>query len=250
MKIVSWNVNGLRAVYQKGFLASLKKISPDIIGLQEIKISADQIPPALKQIPGYQLIFNSGKRAGYSGTAIYTRIKPKAINKFLGMDRFDDEGRLVELEFADFNIMNLYLPNGGRQKQDMVYKLKAYDKLFDYIKNRKKLILIGDFNIAHKAIDLARPKENKNNTGFTPEERAKIDQLLDLGFVDTFRLFNKEGSNYSFWAYFARARERNVGWRIDYCFVSQDLKEKVKEAFILPQILGSDHCPVGVEIFC
>ena len=144
--------------------------------------------------------------------------------------------------------MNLYLPNGGRQKQDMAYKLKTYDKLFSYIKNKKKLILIGDFNIAHKTIDLARPKENKNNTGFTPEEREKIDQLLDLGFVDTFRMFNKKGDNYSFWAYFAKAREKNIGWRIDYCFVSRDLKEKVKGAFILPQIFGSDHCPVGVEL--
>lgn len=249
MKIVSWNVNGLRAVYQKEFLASLKKISPDIIGLQEIKVRADQIPLALEQVPGYRLIFNSGKRAGYSGTAIYTRIKPKAINKTLGMDRFDDEGRLIELEFADFNIMNFYMPNGGRQKQDMAYKLEAYDRLFDHLKDKKRLILIGDFNIAHQAIDLARPQENKNNTGFTPEERAKIDQLLDLGFIDTFRIFNKEGGNYSFWAYFARARERNVGWRIDYCFVSQDLKKEVKKAFILPEVFGSDHCPVGATIF-
>jgi len=249
VKIVSWNVNGLRAVYKKGFLASLGKINPDIIGLQEIKIKADQIPPALEQIPGYQLVFNSGERAGYSGTAVYTRIKPKAINRILGMDRFDDEGRLIELKFADFTLINFYLPNGGRQKQDMVYKLRSYDKIFKYLKAKKRLILIGDFNVAHKEIDLARPAENKNNTGFTPEERVKIDQLLNLGFEDTFRIFNKEGENYSFWAYFARARERNVGWRIDYCFVSQDLKEEVKSAFILPKILGSDHCPVGAAIF-
>ncbi len=248
MKIVSWNINGLRAVYRKNFLASLKKIDPDIIGLQEIKAKREQLPTDLLEVAGYQLILNPAQRPGYSGMAIYSKKRPNSISKFLGFNRFDNEGRLIELEFADFNIMNLYLPNGGRQKQDMVYKLKTYDKLFDYIKNKKRLILIGDFNIAHKAIDLARPQENKNNTGFTPEERKKIDQLLDLGFVDTFRMFNKEGNNYSFWAYFARARERNIGWRIDYCFVSQDLKKEVKKAFILPKILGSDHCPVGISL--
>jgi len=249
MKIVSWNINGLRAVYQKDFLGSLKKINPDIVGLQEIKAKEDQVPTDLFRVAGYQLILNPARRAGYSGTAIYTKHSPKQINNLLGFDRFDSEGRLIELEFDDFSLMNLYLPNGGRQKQDMVYKLKIYDKLFSYIKNKKRLILIGDFNIAHQEIDLARPKDNKNNTGFTPGEREKIDQLLTLGFIDTFRMFNKKGDNYSFWAYFARARERNIGWRIDYCFVSQDLKEKVKEAFILPQIFGSDHCPVGLRFF-
>jgi exodeoxyribonuclease III len=248
MKIVSWNVNGLRAIYRKGFLASFKKINPDIIGLQEVKTRADQIPPGIGKIPGYQLVFNSGKRAGYSGTAVYTRMKPKTINKSLGMDRFDNEGRLIELEFADFTLINFYLPNGGRQKQDMIYKLESYDRIFKYLKVKKRLILIGDFNIAHREVDLARPKENKNNTGFTPEERKKIGQLLDLGFVDTFRLFNKEGGNYSFWAYFARARERNIGWRIDYCFASRDLAGSVKKAFILRDFLGSDHCPIGVEL--
>ncbi len=248
MKIVSWNVNGLRAIYRKNFLDNLKKINPDIIGLQEIKAKKNQLSSRLLEVPGYQLILNSAKRPGYSGTAVYTKIKPRSINKNLGFSRFDGEGRLTELGFGDFNIMNLYLPNGGRQKQDMAYKLKTYDKLFSYIKNKKKLILIGDFNIAHKTIDLARPKENKNNTGFTPEEREKIDQLLDLGFVDTFRMFNKKGDNYSFWAYFAKAREKNIGWRIDYCFVSRDLEEEIKGAFILPQIFGSDHCPVGVEL--
>jgi exodeoxyribonuclease III len=248
MKIVSWNVNSLRAIYKKDFLDNLKKISPDVIGLQEIKAKKNQLSSGLLEVPGYQLILNSAKRPGYSGTAVYTKIRPRSINKNLGFRRFDDEGRLIELGFGDFNIMNLYLPNGGRQKQDMAYKLKTYDKLFSYIKNKKRLILIGDFNIAHKAIDLARPKENKDNTGFTPEERKKIDQLLDLGFIDTFRLFNKKGGNYSFWAYFAKARERNVGWRIDYCFVSRDLEKKIKKVFILPQIFGSDHCPVGVEL--
>ncbi|MDD3531731.1 MAG: exodeoxyribonuclease III [Candidatus Shapirobacteria bacterium] len=248
MKIISWNINGFRAIYQKDFLTNLKTINPDIIGLQEIKAKENQLPANLLRMAGYQLILNPAKRAGYSGTAVYSKKEPKSTNKSLGLDRFDNEGRLIELEFENFNIMNLYLPNGGRQKQDMGYKLKVYDRLFSYIKDKKSLVLIGDFNIAHQPIDLARPVENKNNTGFTPKEREKIDQLLDLGFVDTFRLFNKEGGNYSFWAYFARARERNIGWRIDYCFVSQDLKEKVKEAFILPKVLGSDHCPVGIAL--
>jgi len=248
MKIVAWNVNGLRAVYKKGFLSSLKQINPDIIGLQEVKVKKNQIPQRLVQIPGYQLVFNSAKRAGYSGTAVYTKIEPNSINKTLGLKRFDDEGRLIELVFKDFILMNLYLPNGGRQKQDMDYKLKAYDRIFEYIKERKKLILIGDFNIAHKEIDLARPKANKNSTGFTPEERKRIDRLLALGLEDTFRIFNKERGNYSFWAYFAKSRERNIGWRIDYCFVSRDLVKSVKKAFILTGVLGSDHCPVGVKL--
>jgi len=248
MKIISWNINGFRAIYQKDFLTNLKTINPDIIGLQEIKAKENQLPANLLRMAGYQLILNPAKRAGYSGTAVYSKKEPKSTNKSLGLDRFDNEGRLIELEFENFNIMNLYLPNGGRQKQDMGYKLKVYDRLFSYIKDKKSLVLIGDFNIAHQPIDLARPVENKNNTGFTPKEREKIDQLLDLGFVDTFRLFNKEGGNYSFWAYFARARERNIGWRIDYCFVSQDLNENGKEAFILPKVLGSDHCPVGIAL--
>lgn len=248
MKIVSWNVNGLRAIYQKDFLSSLKQINPEIIGLQEVKANSNQIPQDLVKIPGYQLIFNSAKRAGYSGTAIYTKIKPDLINKTLGLKRFDDEGRLIELAFKDFTLMNLYLPNGGRQKQDLAYKLEAYDRLFAYLKEKKKIILMGDFNIAHKEIDLARPQDNANNTGFTPEEREKIDQLLKLGFKDTFRLFEKTGGHYSFWVYYARARERNVGWRIDYCFASQDLIESVKSAFILPWVMGSDHCPIGLKL--
>lgn len=247
MKIVSWNINGLRAVYQKGFLTSLAKINPDIIGLQEIKSKAEQLPQELLSIPGYQLILNSAIRSGYSGTAIYTKNQPQRINKKIGYQRFDNEGRMIEVEMTDFTLINLYLPNGGRQKQDMDYKLKTYEKLSSYVKNREKLVLIGDFNIAHREIDLARPKENENNTGFTPRERAKIDQLLASGLEDSFRMFNpEEGGNYSFWAYFARSRERNIGWRIDYCFISRDLREKIKEAFILPQVFGSDHCPVGL----
>ncbi|MDD3679384.1 MAG: exodeoxyribonuclease III [Candidatus Shapirobacteria bacterium] len=249
MKIVSWNVNGLRAIYQKDFLVNLEKINPDIIGLQEIKAQENQLPQKLNQIPGYQLILNSAKRPGYSGTAVYTKITPRVINKTLGFKRFDDEGRLTELQFDDFILMNLYLPNGGRQKQDMQYKMTVYDKLFSYLKNKKKLILIGDFNIAHKEIDLARPKDNENNTGFTPEERKRIDYLLALGFEDTFRMFNKNRGNYSFWVYFAQARARNIGWRIDYCFVGRDLAGSVKKAFILKRITGSDHCPVGIELF-
>ena len=248
MKIVSWNINGLRAVYRKGFLANLEKINPDIIGLQEIKSKKNQLPKKLLAIPGYQLVLNSANRPGYSGTAVYTKEKPGLVNKVLGVKRFDQEGRLIELDFGDFTLMNLYLPNGGRQKQDMEYKLAVYDRFLGYLKGKERLVLIGDFNIAHQEIDLARPKDNKKNTGFTTEERKKIDQLLVLGLKDTFRLFNKEGGHYSFWVYYARARERNIGWRIDYCFVSQGLTAFVKKAFILDQVTGSDHCPVGIEL--
>jgi len=253
MKIISWNVNGIRAVYKKGFLKWLQDEKPDIICLQEIKAKQHQAPLDLQKLEGYFVYFNPAKRPGYSGTAIFTKQKPLVVEDKIGFKKFDEEGRVLKLKFPDFTLFNFYIPNGGRDKKNMEYKLKLYDYLFRYLKRVKslsneKFILTGDFNIAHKEIDLARPKENKKNTGFTPEEREKIDKLIDIGFVDSFRQFNKQPENYTWWSHFANARQRNIGWRIDYCFVSENLKSKLKKAFILPKVTGSDHCPIGIEI--
>ena len=249
MKIISWNVNGLRAAYKKGFLDWFKKSKADIVCIQELRAEKEQLPEDLINIKGYYSYFNSAVKKGYSGTAIYTKEKPLRVEKEIGFKRFDEEGRMIKLEFKDFTLINFYMPNGGRQKQTMDFKLKFYDYLFKYLKkNNKKLILTGDFNIAHKEIDLARPKANKNNTGFTLVEREKIDKLIGLGFIDSFRFFNKNKKAYTFWSNFARARERDVGWRIDYFFLSKDLLSKCKKPFILKDVIGSDHCPIGIEV--
>ena len=249
MKIISWNVNGLRAAYKKDFLDKFKELNADIVCLQEVRAEKEQLPEEVINIEGYSSCFNSAIKKGYSGTAIYFKEKPLKIEKDIGFKRFDEEGRMIKLEYKDFTLINFYIPNGGKQKQDMAYKLEFYDYLFKYLKkDNKKLILTGDFNIAHKEIDLARPKANKNNTGFTSEEREKIDQLINLNFIDSFRHFNKNKEAYTFWSNFARARERDIGWRIDYFFISKTLFSKCKRSFILKDVMGSDHCPIGIEI--
>lgn len=249
MKIISWNVNGIRANYKKGFLDFIKKEKPDILCLQEIKAEAYQFPEEVLNLSGYEYFINSAKRKGYSGTMILSKIKPKDYSFSLGAKKFDEEGRFIRLDFAKFSIINFYIPQGGRKKENLLYKLESYKKIFLYLKkiDKRNLILVGDFNIAHEEIDLARSKENKNNIMFTPEERKMIDRLIDIGFIDTFRHFNKDGENYSWWPYFANARERNLGWRIDYVFVSKPLTKSLKNAFILKDVYGSDHCPIGIK---
>lgn len=251
MKIVSWNVNGLRAVFKKGFLNWFKKANADIVCLQEIKLQEGQIPESLINPDGYFSYFSYAQKKGYSGVAVYTKEKPKAVEKKLGFEKFDSEGRILKLEFKNFVLINFYMPHGGRAKENLDYKFKAYQHSFDYLKKNKgkPLILAGDFNIAHEEIDLARPKDNQKNIMFTPEERKQIDKLVDLGFSDTFRKFHKdEAGQYTWWPYFSLARDRNLGWRIDYVWTSKDIMSKLKDAFILPQVWGSDHCPVGIEI--
>jgi len=250
MKIISWNVNGLRAVCKKGFLGWLGKTNADIICLQEIKIQPEQLPSDLINPKNYYSFFNFANKKGYSGVAVYVKKKPLSIEKKLGMERFDKEGRILRLEFPDFILINIYIPHGGRQKENLDYKLEVYGYLLNYLKKveNKNIILIGDFNIAHQEIDLARPKGNKNNTMFTPEERKQIDKIIELGFVDTFRKFHKDGGHYTWWPYAFNARQRNLGWRIDYAFVSKPLIPKLKNAFILNKVPGSDHCPIGIEI--
>lgn len=250
MKILSWNVNGLRAIYKRGFLKWLEEIGADIVCLQEIKIKEEQLTSNLANPNGYHSYFSFASRKGYSGVAAYSKKKPLSIGREIGLKRFEEEGRVLILKFTDFTLLNLYLLHGGRKKENLLYKLEVYDYLLDFLKEVKneKLILIGDFNVAHKEIDLTRPKQNRNNIMFTPKERKQIDKLLKLGFMDSFRKFHKKGGHYTWWPYAYKAKERNLGWRIDYAFVSKSLAPKLKNAFILPNVPGSDHCPIGIEI--
>lgn len=250
MKIISWNVNGLRAVLKRGFLDWLKNSKAGIVCLQEIKLQEKTLPPELTNPAGYFSFFNFAQKLGYSGVAVFSKQKPLTIEKKLGFGRFDEEGRILKLKYPDFTLIILYLPHGGRQKENLNYKLEVYRHLLDYLKKIKnqKVFLIGDFNIAHAELDLARPRENKNNIMFTLEERRQIDKIINLGFCDTFRKFHRDGGHYTWWPYFASARQRNLGWRIDYAFASRKLTPRLKDAFILPGVLGSDHCPVGIEM--
>lgn len=253
MKLLSWNVNGIRAVHKKGFVEWLLKEDPDILCLQETKASPEQLPPELLNIPGYKAYFSSSVvKKGYSGVAIYTKTEPKSVLHGYGIPRFDDEGRIIIAEYGDFTLINNYYPNGKASPERLKYKMEFYGAFLDYceelVKAGRKLVICGDVNTAHKEIDLARPKENSNVSGFLPEERAWIDKFLGAGYSDTFRMFNQEGDNYTWWDMVTRARERNVGWRIDYFFVSNNFSKKVKNAFILDNVMGSDHCPVGIEI--
>lgn len=250
MKIISWNVNGIRAVYKRNFLGWLAKTNADIVCLQEIKIQAESLPIDLISPRGYYSFFNFANKKGYSGVAVYVRKKPLSTEKKLGLERFDMEGRILKLEFPKFLLINIYLPHGGRQKENLDYKLEVYRYILNYLKKikNKNVILIGDFNVAHQEIDLARPKDNKNNIMFTPEERKQIDKIIELDFTDTFRKFHKDNGHYTWWPYAFNARERNLGWRIDYAFISKSLAPKIKNAFILNKVSGSDHCPIGIEI--
>jgi len=251
MKILSWNVNGVRAAYKKGFLDWFLFEKADIVCIQETKAELEQFPKDIRYIKGYDLYAASAVRKGYSGVAVWTKEKPKKVNTSFGYKIFDVEGRLVHLEFKDFDLFNIYFPNGGASEERLRFKLDFYKRFLDFLidlkKKKKNLIVCGDVNTAHKEMDLARPKANEDFSGFLPIERAWIDKLISHGFIDTFRMFNQKSENYSWWDYKTAARERNVGWRIDYFFVSEPLREKVKKAFIQDKVFGSDHCPVGVE---
>ena len=252
MRLISWNVNGIRAADKKGFFNWFKKEKPDILCLQEIKALPEQFPPYLRNTPGYYVYINPGERKGYSGVATYSKIKPKNIKNGFGIEKFDREGRILITEYPEFMLFNIYFPNGKKNQERLDYKLDFYDTFLAYADNQKaegkNIVVCGDFNTAHKEIDLARPKENEKTSGFLPVERAWIDTFIDHGYVDTFRYFNKEPSQYTWWDMKTRARERNVGWRIDYFFVNKEFMKHVKKAFIMPEVTGSDHCPIGIEI--
>lgn len=252
MQILSWNVNGLRASVRKGFLDWLQEESPTIMCLQETKALAEQLPQKVKDFPPYQSFFSAPERKGYSGVATYTKIKPLKVFTALLNENFNREGRIICLKFANFTLYNVYFPNGKASKERLNYKMDFYEafaaSLAKPLAQGEKIIVVGDVNTAHREIDLARPKANENTSGFLPQERAWIDDFLAKGFIDTFREFDQRAEQYSWWDMKTRARDRNVGWRIDYIFVSQNLKSNLKNAFIKQDVYGSDHCPVGIEL--
>lgn len=250
MKIISCNVNGIRSAYKKGLIEFINKQKPDVFCLQEVKADEASLPDELLNIAGYNLCLNSANKKGYSGTAIYSKDSPTLINKKLGINRFDSEGRIIELTYGDITIINVYIPHGGRQKENLDYKLDVYNILIEKLISLKgkKVIIIGDFNIAHEEIDLARPGQNKNNIMFTVEERKQIDRIIDLGFADSFRFLDKTAGNYTWWPYAFNAKERNMGWRIDYIFVSKEMSGDIKNVGIHPGCSFSDHCPISLEI--
>ena len=253
MKIISWNTNGLRATAKQGFFTPLfKKYQPDILCLQETKAEERQLPDDVKNIPGYTSYFSHSKlRKGYSGVAIYTKEKPKEVFYGMGIKALDMEGRLLGLKFPKFTIITGYFPNGGAGPERLKYKLEFYEAFLKFIlklrKNGEKVIFCGDVNTAHEAIDLARPKENEENTGFLPIERAWIDKVIKNDFMDVFRKFYPEKIGaYTYWDQKTRARDRNVGWRLDYIFADKNIK--IKNTGILDDYYGSDHCPIYLEL--
>ena len=250
MKIISWNVNGIRAVLKKGFLEFLEREDPDIICLQETKATPDQVELELPDYP--HMYWNSAVKKGYSGTAVFSKIQPLNAVNDMGIEKHDQEGRVLALEFPEWFLVNVYVPNSQRGLERLDYRQKEWDKDFlAYLKELEKskpVIFCGDMNVAHKEIDLARPKDNRRNAGFTDEERAGFDNLVNAGFIDTFREFESGGGHYTWWSYMANAREKNIGWRIDYFCVSPELKGSLKKSYILPEVMGSDHAPIVLEI--
>ncbi len=252
MELLSWNVNGIRAVERKGYWDWVCNNQADIICLQETKAHEEQLSKKIKNIPGFHSYFSQPERKGYSGVALYSRQEPREVNYSFGDEKFDDEGRVILARYPDFLLYNIYFPNGKASRERLRYKMDFYESFLEKVRmllqQGEKIIICGDVNTAHREIDLARPKENEKTSGFLPEEREWIDRLLQAGFIDTFRVFNQKGENYSWWDLKTRARERNVGWRIDYFIISQNLKDRLKDAFILPEVYGSDHCPIGIKL--
>lgn len=249
MKLISWNVNGIRACINKGFKDFFNEIDSDIFCIQETKCQKDQID---LEFEGYTSYWNSAEKKGYSGTAIFTKQKPISVTYGIGIEEHDKEGRVITLEFEKFYMINIYTPNSKRELERLEYRQIWEDEIRKYmlkLNENKPVIMCGDLNVAHKEIDLKNPKTNRHNAGFTDEERNKMTELLDAGFVDTFRVLYPEKENaYSWWSYMGHAREKNVGWRIDYFIVSKSIENCIKEAKIHSEILGSDHCPVELEI--
>ena len=248
MRIYSWNVNGLRAIEKKGFIDWIKEEQPDILCIQETKIQREQINDKLNNIEGYRSYFSCAERKGYSGVATYTKEEPISVSYGIGIEKFDNEGRILICEYDNFMLFNIYFPNGQSSEERLSYKLEFYDALFKYCDNLKekgkKLIICGDYNTAHKEIDLKNPKANSKTSGFLPIEREWIDNIIKRGYIDTFRYFHPDEIKYSWWSYRFNARKNNAGWRIDYHFVSDNMKYDILDAEILNEVTGSDHCPV------
>ncbi len=253
MKLISWNVNGLRAVINKGFKEFFKEIDADIFSIQETKMQEEQLDEnILKIFKGYNAYWNSAEKKGYSGTAIFTKQKPLNVIYGIGKEEHDKEGRVITLEFEKFYMVNIYTPNSKRELERLDYRQIWEDEIRAYLlelNTKKPVVMCGDLNVAHNEIDLKNPKTNRKNAGFTDEERAKMTELLNAGFVDTFRYkYPEVEGKYSWWSYMFHAREKNAGWRIDYFIVSENLKDKIEDAKILADIYGSDHCPVELDL--
>ena len=253
MKLISWNVNGLRAVVNKGFKEFFKEIDADIFCIQETKMQEAQLDENILEIfEGYNAYWNSAEKKGYSGTAIFTKQKPLNVTYGIGKEEHDKEGRVITLEFEKFYMVNIYTPNSKRELERLDYRQLWEDEIRAYLlklKENKSVVMCGDLNVAHTEIDLKNPKTNRKNAGFTDEERAKMTELLNAGFVDTFRYkYPEVEGKYSWWSYMFHAREKNAGWRIDYFIVSENLKDKIEDAKILHDIYGSDHCPVELDL--
>jgi len=252
VRILSWNVNGIRAVIGKGFLDWLRTEHPDILCLQETKAQPEQLGKDMQAPQGYHAYWNYPERKGYSGVATFTKEEPTSVRNGFGIEAFDAEGRVLITEYPDFLLFNVYFPNGKKDETRLKYKMDFYEAFLQFVDplraEGKKLIVCGDLNTAHNEIDLARPKENEKVSGFLPMERAWMDKFVAYGFVDTFRHFNKEPGQYTWWDLKSRARERNVGWRIDYFFVTENLLPSISKAFIMPDVTGSDHCPIGITL--
>ena len=249
MKMISWNVNGLRACLQKGFLDFMKEIDADIFCIQESKLQEGQVE---LELPGYEQYWNYARKKGYSGTAVFTKEKPLAVTRGIGIEEHDQEGRVITLEYPEFYMVTVYTPNSQNELARLDYRMKWEDDFLAYLKKleeKKPVVFCGDLNVAHQEIDLKNPKTNRKNAGFTDEERSCFSRVLEHGFIDTFRYFypDLEGA-YSWWSYRFRAREKNAGWRIDYFLVSPSLKERLESAAIHSSVMGSDHCPVELNL--
>lgn len=249
MKLVSWNVNGLRACLGKGFLDAFARLNADVFCLQETKMQQGQ---AEIELPGYRQIWNSAQKKGYSGTAVFTRAEPEAVSLGMGIEGMDSEGRVILLDFDGFSLVNVYTPNSQQELARLDYRMEWEDRFREFLReldSRRPVIICGDMNVAHQEIDIKNPKSNRRSAGFTDEERGKMSALLEAGFSDTFRMLHPDRRDaYTWWSYRANARERNVGWRLDYFLASNRLADRVAAADIHPDIMGSDHCPVSLEI--
>lgn len=248
MKLISWNVNGLRACAGKGFGESFKALDADVVCLQETKMQAGQLD---LEFDGYESYWNYADKKGYSGTAIYTRIKPISVSNDIGIDEHDHEGRVITMEFDDFYLVCVYVPNSQDELKRLTYRMKWEDDFRSYVSGlaeKKGVVICGDLNVAHNDIDIKNPASNRHNAGFTDEERGKFNALLDAGFVDSWRMLNPDTVKYSWWSYRFKARERNAGWRIDYFIVSESMKDRISGAEIHNEIFGSDHCPVELDL--
>ena len=253
IKLVSWNVNGIRAISKKEeFWSWFENTDADIINFQEVRAEMGKIPKKLLNIEGFDTHFNEAEKKGYSGVGTYTKIEPTDVTTGLGIDELDNEGRVLQIEYPDFTLFNIYFPNSGMEAKRLDYKVDFCDALLDIVvdlkNNGKNVVITGDYNIAHHPIDVYNPANCEGKSGYLPEERDWLDRLEEAGFIDTFRLFDEGENNFTWWSYRTKARERNAGWRLDYFYVNEEIKDKVKSATILNQVYGSDHCPVTLEL--